>query len=123
MMNQVLFYQPTNISGLQHTFLRLRQAIISVHSTLLLQHIIGEGDCVSFNSGAWHTGCKTNALMIALLKRTIIAVAFFCYGFPAIADHLKGGYIRYEYKGADTDSTSLYAVTITIFNRCGTQAL
>jgi gliding motility-associated-like protein len=59
--------------------------------------------------------------MIALFKISMVALACCCFSSSAIANHVKGGYIQYEYKGPGTDNTSLYAVTITIFYACNVQ--
>ncbi len=38
---------------------------------------------------------------------------------PAMAKHIKGGYIRYEYAGAASATSSNYKVTVTLFFACG----
>ncbi len=44
----------------------------------------------------------------------------FCCCCTAFANHVKGGYIRYEYAGAGTAAgTSKYTVTVTVFYGCG----
>ena len=52
--------------------------------------------------------------------RFILCIAFFCNAGSLLANHVKGGYIRYEYLGAGSATgTSQYKVTVTVFYGCG----
>lgn len=58
--------------------------------------------------------CKRHLIKII---PALVCILFFSQ--DAKADHLKGGWIKYEYLGANTSTTSKYRVTLYQYIRCG----
>lgn len=56
------------------------------------------------------------------MGKILFAILFIICGHAAWSNHVKGGYIRYEYLGAGSSAgTSQYRVTVTVFYGCGVQ--
>ena len=53
-------------------------------------------------------------------RRIICFLVSVCFCYAALAHHVKGGYIQYQYEGSGSSSgTSVYKVTVTVFYGCG----
>ena len=53
------------------------------------------------------------------MKRVALAILLFLFTLSSFADHLKGGWIYYEYLGVgDNANTSKYKITVKQYMRC-----
>src|SRR5215211_6584048 len=53
------------------------------------------------------------------MKRAALVIILFLFALPLFADHLKGGWIYYEYLGVgDNPNTSKYRITVKQYMRC-----
>lgn len=65
-----------------------------------------------------------NKITVQTLRKYILILPFLLlllYSKPAAANHVKGGYIEYNYNGVGSSSgTSNYTITVTVFFSCST---
>ena len=53
------------------------------------------------------------------MKRAVLVIILFLFTIPLFADHLKGGWIYYEYLGiGDSPNTSKYRITVKQYMKC-----